>query len=208
MKSPLRFGRRQLGTVIGWVGRALIRIIRVLIRAMNPPRPLASKRVDLISNKLIKIKEKKPPLSPLQGPRGGVEFVCFSVSPVSGIVAGQAEVILEIRALRPKIEPPTFVFAALYGDWTPGVFSKTARKRQIGPNGLLASTARTFSNTCVFPIFCSFRLYVVIGALPAPSLHQNELFASTACTFSKHVILTSFVKTQPYVVIGAPLPIS
>ena len=38
----------------------------------NPPRPLASKRVDLISNKLIKIKEKKPPLYPLQGPRGGV----------------------------------------------------------------------------------------------------------------------------------------
>ena len=64
------------------------------------------------------------------------------------------------------------------------MFSKTARKRQIGPNGLLASTARTFSNTCVFAVFCSFRLYVVIGALPAPSLHQNELFASTACTFS------------------------
>jgi len=103
---------------------------------------------------------------------------------------------------------PFFVIAALYADWTPGVFSKTARKRQIGPNGLLASTARTFSNTCVFAVFCSFRLYVVIGALPAPSLHQNELFASTACTFSKHVILTIFVKTQPYVVIGAPLPIS
>ena len=74
----------------------------------NPPRPLASKRVDLISNKLIKIKEKKPPLYPLQGPRGGVELVGFSPSPVSGIVAGQAEVILEIRALRPKIEPPIF----------------------------------------------------------------------------------------------------
>jgi hypothetical protein len=103
---------------------------------------------------------------------------------------------------------PFFVISALYGDWTPGVFSKTARKRQIGPNGLLASTARTFSNTCVFAVFCSFRLYVVIGALPAPSLHQNELFASTACTFSKHVILMIFVKTQPYVVIGAPLPIS
>ena len=30
------------------------------------PRPLASKRVDPISNKLIKIKENKPPLYPLQ----------------------------------------------------------------------------------------------------------------------------------------------
>ncbi len=88
------------------------------------------------------------------------------------------------------------------------MFSKTARKRQIGPHGLLASRARTFSNTCVSAVVCSFRLYVVIGALPAPSLHQNELFASTACTFSKHVILMMFVKTQPYVVIGAPLPIS
>jgi hypothetical protein len=98
------------------------------------------------------------------------------------------------------------VLAALYRDWTPGVFCKTARKRKIGPNGVLASTARTFSNTCVFVVFCIFLLYVVIGALPAPSLHQNELFALTACTFSKHVILTIFVKTQLYVVIGAPLP--
>ena len=62
----------------------------------------------LISNKLIKIKEKKPPLYPLQGPRGVVVFVSFSPSPVSGIVAGQAEVTLEIRALRPTIEPPIF----------------------------------------------------------------------------------------------------
>ena len=86
------------------------------------------------------------------------------------------------------------------------MFSKTARKRQIGPNGLLASTPRTFSNTCVFADVCSFRLYVVIGALPAPSLHQNELFASTACTFSKHVILMIFVKTQPYVVMALLCP--
>jgi hypothetical protein len=49
---------------------------------------------------------------------------------------------------------------------------------------------------------------MVIGALPAPSLHQNELFASTKCTFSMHMILMIFVETQPYVVIGAPLPIS
>ena len=107
-----------------------------------------------------------------------------------------------------KLNHPILVIAALYADWTPGVFSKTARKRQIGTNGLLASTARTFSNTCVFAVVCSFRLYVVIGALPAPSLHQNEFVASTACNFSKNVILNVFVKTQPYVVIGAPLPIS
>ncbi len=76
--------------------------------SINPPRPLASKRVDLISNKLIKIKEKKPPLYPLQGPRVCVLFVGFSPSPVSGLVAGQAEVILEIRALRPKFDAPIF----------------------------------------------------------------------------------------------------
>ena len=135
-------------------------------------------------------------------------FVCFSVSPASGIVAGYWAVILKVRALRPKVEPPIFRDHTILWGLDAGVFSKTARKRQIGPNGPLASTARTFSNTCVFAVFCSFRLYVVIGALPAPPLHQNELFASTACTFSKHVILTMFVKTQPYVVIGAPLPIS
>ena len=66
---------------------------------------------------------------------------------------------------------------------------------------------RPFLQIFIF-VFCNFRLSVVIGALPAPSLHQNELNASTACTFSKHVILMIFVKTQPYVVIGAPLPIS
>ena len=77
------------------------------------------------------------------------------------------------------------MIAALYDDWTPGVFSKTARKRHIGPNGLLASTARTFSNTCVFATVCSFRRSDVIGALPAASLHQNELRAATACMFFK-----------------------
>jgi hypothetical protein len=55
--------------------------------------------------------------------------------------------------------------------------------------------------------FFNFRVSIVIGALPAPSLHQNELNASTACTFSKHLLLMVFVKTQPYVVIGARLPI-
>ena len=66
---------------------------------------------------------------------------------------------------------------------------------------------RPFLQIFIF-VFLNFRLSVVIGALPAPSLHQNELNASTAYTFSKHVILMIFVKTQPYVVIGAPLPIS
>ena len=107
-----------------------------------------------------------------------------------------------------KFNHPLFVIAACYADWTPGDCANTARKRQIGPNDILASTACTFSNTCVFAVVCSFLKYVVIGALPAPSLHQNELNASTACTVSKHVILMIFVKTQPYVVIGAPLPIS
>jgi hypothetical protein len=76
------------------------------------------------------------------------------------------------------------------------MFSKTARKRQICPNGLLASTARTFSNTSIFVVFCSVRPSVVIGALP------------TACTFSQDVVLIVFLKTQPSFVIGAPLPIS
>ena len=100
------------------------------------------------------------------------------------------------------------MIAACYADWTPGVCANTARKRQIGPNDRLASTARTFSNTCVFAVVCSFRKYVVIDALPAPALHQNELRASTACTFSKDMLLMFVVKTQPSVVIGAPLPIS
>ena len=107
-----------------------------------------------------------------------------------------------------KFNHPLFVIAACYADWTPGVCAKTARNRQIGPNGIIASTARTCSNTCVFVVLCSFRLSVVIGALPAPSLHQKELRASTACTFSQDVILMIVVKTQPSVVIGAPLPIS
>ena len=107
-----------------------------------------------------------------------------------------------------KLNHPFFVIATCYADWTPGVCAKTARKRQIGPNGILASTARTFSNTCVFAVCCSVLLSVVIGALPAPSLHQKELRASTACTFSRDMIFMFFVKTQLSVVIGAPLPIS
>ena len=107
-----------------------------------------------------------------------------------------------------KYNHPFFVTAACYAVWTPGVCATTARKRQIGQNDLLASTAHTFSNTCVFAVVCSFLKYVVIGALPAPSLHQNEHHASAACTFSKDVILMVFMKTQPYVVIGARLLIS
>ena len=42
----------------------------------NPPRPLASKRVDLISNKLIKIKEITSPISP-PGPPGGAPVRLF-----------------------------------------------------------------------------------------------------------------------------------
>jgi hypothetical protein len=60
----------------------------------------------------------------------------------------------------------------------------------------------------LYLLFVVFGYPAVIGALPAPSLHQNELNAPTACTFSKHLILMIFVKTQPDVVIGAPLPIS
>ncbi len=66
---------------------------------------------------------------------------------------------------------------------------------------------RPFLHIFIF-VFRKFRLSIVIGALPAPSLHQNELNTSTACTFSKHLILMVFVKTQPYAVIGARLPIS
>jgi hypothetical protein len=67
---------------------------------------------------------------------------------------------------------------------------------------------RPFLQIFIFVLFCNFRLSVVIGALPAPSLHQNELNASAACAFSKQLILMVFMKTQPYVVIGARLPIS
>ncbi len=107
-----------------------------------------------------------------------------------------------------KFNHSLFVIAACYADWTPWVCANTARKRQICPNDLLASTARTSSTTCVFAVVCSFRRSVVIGALPAPSLHQNELRALTACTFSKHWILMFVVKAQPSVVSGAPLSIS
>jgi hypothetical protein len=71
---------------------------------------------------------------------------------------------------------------------------------------LSALLLRSFLQIFIF-VSLNFRVCIVIGALPAPSLHQNELNASTACTFSKHLILMVFVKTQPYVVIGARLPI-
>ena len=65
---------------------------------------------------------------------------------------------------------------------------------------------RSFLKIFIF-VFFNLWVSIVIGALPAPSLHQNELNASTACTFSKHLLLMVFVKTQPFVVIGARLPI-
>ena len=55
-------------------------------------------------------------------------------------------------------------------------------------NGLLASTARIFSNTYVFTIVCDFRLPVVIRAILALSFHKKVLRTSTACVFSKHLI--------------------
>ncbi len=76
---------------------------------------------------------------------------------------------------------------------------ETARSAQVA----FSPRRRARFQTYILAVFCSFRFYVVIGALPAPCLHQNELFASTACTFSKHVILMIFVNIQPYVVIGA-----
>ena len=55
-------------------------------------------------------------------------------------------------------------------------------------NGLLASTVRIFSNTCVFTIVCSFRRPLVIRAFLAPSLHKNVFRACTVCALSKHLI--------------------
>ena len=37
-----------------------------------------------------------------------MDLVGFIDPPVSGIVAGYGEVILKVRALRPKVEPPIF----------------------------------------------------------------------------------------------------
>ena len=59
-------------------------------------------------------------------------------------------------------------------------------------NGLLTSTACTFSTTCVFAYLCSFRGSVVIRVRPAPSLDQYGLLASTACTFLRRLMFIMF----------------
>ena len=71
-------------------------------------------------------------------------------------------------------------------------------------NGLLTSTACTFSTTCVFTCFCAFWRAVVIGVRPAHTLDQYGLLASTACTFIRRLMFI----TQRTVVIGArPSPL-
>ncbi len=77
------------------------------IKCHNPPRPLASKRVDLISNKLIKMKKTTSPISP-PGPPGGHLLEDLSVSPASQIAAGCWAKILRFRVKRPKVEPSIF----------------------------------------------------------------------------------------------------
>jgi hypothetical protein len=54
--------------------------------------------------------------------------------------------------------------------------------------GLLASSACTFSTTCVFACVCSFRRSVVIRVRRAPSFDQHGLLASTACTFLRRLM--------------------
>ena len=77
-------------------------------------------------------------------------------------------------------------------------------------NGLLTSTACTFSTTCVFAYLCSFRGSVVIRVRPAPSLDQYGLLASTACTFLRRLMFIMFGRhiltgggevLQPYIYI-------
>ena len=63
-------------------------------------------------------------------------------------------------------------------------------------NGLLASTACTFSTTCVFAYVCSFQRPVVIRVRPAPSFDQHGLLASTACTFLPRLIFIIFGRFQ------------
>ena len=59
-------------------------------------------------------------------------------------------------------------------------------------NGLLTSTACTFSTTSVFAYLCSFRGSVVIRVRPAPTLDQYGLLASTACTFLRRLMFIMF----------------
>ena len=55
-------------------------------------------------------------------------------------------------------------------------------------NGLCTSTSCTFSTTCVFACFRTFRLAVVIRFRPAPSFDQYGLLASTTCTFLRRLM--------------------
>ncbi len=86
------------------------------------------------------------------------------------IAAGHGAKIPKFRVKRPKVEPPIFRDRSLLYGLDDAVCAKTDRKRQIGPNDLLASTARAFQITYIFAVACSFLNRVVIGALPAPSL--------------------------------------
>ncbi len=79
-------------------------------------------------------------------------FVGLSPSPASVIATGYAAQIQRFRVKRPKVEPPIFRDRSLLC----GLDDKTARKRQIGPNCVLAITARVFSNKCVLKIFAIF----------------------------------------------------
>ena len=104
-----------------------------------------------------------------------------------------------------KLNHPFFVIAACYADWTPGVCAKTARKRQIGPNGLLASTACTFQRRLLIIIFgrsfktCApLRRETYVGSPGLYPCGRNGLLASTACTFLRRlliIIVVRFFKT-------------
>ncbi len=72
-----------------------------------------------------------------------------------------------------------------------------ARPAPILPqNGLLASTACTFSTTYVLAYVCSFRRSVVIHFRPAPSFDQYGLLASTAYTFLRRLMFIMFGRFQ------------
>ena len=93
------------------------------------------------------------------------------------------------------------MIAACYADWTPGVCAKTARKRQIGLNGLLASTARTFQRRRLTIIFGrSFKTCAAlrrVNSVGSPGLYpcgRNGLLASTACTFLRRLLIIIFVR--------------
>jgi hypothetical protein len=82
------------------------------LRHSIPPRTLASKRIDLTSNKILNIKEQKIPFYPLQGSRRAGLLLALSLPSVSEIAAGYAAIILTTLTLRPKNESSNFVIAA------------------------------------------------------------------------------------------------